>query len=138
MVAGILIIAVFGIGVWNRRAPANSIDEEAIKNIEARLLEDRFVQTNVTFMHSEAVAWGIPISKIFGTAKDSANLPFIRDGANLAISYGFRREHAFDISISADPALAARANQIAAELTKMNPAVAVMVWTNDLAGGASK
>jgi hypothetical protein len=127
---GLVLIALSGFGLVQRRAPLGSVDISEIRRIESGLRADGFVSTNSTHMHSEAVLGPIPISKILGTAKDSMSIPFEKNGS-LMIGYEIKAGRAFNISINAAPTNITRAKRIAADLERANPALSVTVWTNN-------
>src|SRR5688572_11287894 len=128
-IAGAVLFGViFGFGMWNRRTPANSVEQAAIDNIERQLLAEGFILTNSWRMRAEARPLGIPISRILGTVRESASLPFKKNGTELKIDYGLKANRPFNISIWADPTNSARAREIARKLEQANPKLSVRVW----------
>lgn len=129
LVAGVVAV-ILGAGIWNRRAPANSVEAAAIEKIQSELAAEGFALTNSTLMRSEAVFLGIPVSRIFGTVDESVGLQWQRMGAELKIDYKIKGNRPFDVSIWTDPPNTERATQIAQSLRQMNPTLSVKVWTN--------
>jgi hypothetical protein len=66
---GLVLIALSGFGLVQRRAPLGSIDISEIRRIESGLRADGFVSTNSTHMHSEAVLGPIRFRKFSGPPK---------------------------------------------------------------------
>jgi hypothetical protein len=130
ILVAVIVAIIPGVGIWNRRAPANSVDQSVINDIERELTREGFTLTNSTRMKSEAVLFGIPVSKILGTVDESASLPFRKDAAELKIDYAIKGNRLFNISIWTDSVNSARAGRIARGLQQPNSKLSVKVWTN--------
>ena len=130
IVVAVVVVVILGAGLWNRRAPANSVDQSVIDKIQRDLAAEGYVLTNSMRMRSEAVVFGIPVSRILGTVDNSVSLPLRRNGSELKIDYKIKGGRPFDISIWTDPTNSARAARIAESLRQSQPIVSVQIWTN--------
>lgn len=130
IMVAVIVAIVLGVGIWNQRAPASSIDQSAVDKVQRELAAEGFTLTNATFMRSEAVFFGIPVSRILGTVDELASLPLRRNGAELKIDYKIKGSRPFDITIWTDPTNSARAGQIADGLRQINAQLSVQIWTN--------
>lgn len=130
IVAAVIVLGILGVGIWNRRPRANSVDPTVIDNIERELAAEGFVLTNSTWMRSEAVVFGIPVSRILGTVDESHSLPMRRNGGELKLDYKLKGNRPFDVTIWTDPTNSARGGQIADRLRQINPQLSVQIWTN--------
>jgi hypothetical protein len=126
----LLVAVILSCGIWNRRPPADSVDQAAIDKIERELIAEGFVLTNSTRTLSEAVPFGIPVSRILGTVDESASLPFRKDDSELKIDYKIKGNRPFNVTIWTDPINSASAGRIARGLQQWNSKLSVQVWTN--------
>ena len=130
ILVAVVVVVILGAGLWNRRAPANSVNQSVIDNIQRDLAAEGYILTNSMRMRSEAVVLGIPVSRILGTVENSVSLPLRRNGSELKIDYKIKGGRAFNISIWTDLTNSARAARIAESLRQSHPVVSVQIWTN--------